>query len=331
MSATPSLAFVIQRAIRKAIRASATSLRQHLNCVRITEDALEVSDEWLELTCHTGELALRRCYLDRVARSPLAKRPCGYLKMMEAEILSASLLALLVTTSDLKAGHMPDCVAVEMLHFLFGIMSHRLTDHQAQCRFNSIFEDIVCAADSAYLSYATHTQNTVSHDSPNRRQQVAPKPGRFAKVRKYLKVVRELEEECAEPSLSRVRQTVSSICASVSQEVDKFMDPLPWTPAHAFSLPRHITLKPYLGANAPSPPSRNHRLVPRRRSQPLSQEEYASSYYAVCPEPRLPQCTSIQCYRLSAPAPGTNYTPPSPPPTFAPFGQNHSPVLTLAP
>ncbi|KAF8207108.1 hypothetical protein K438DRAFT_1931184 [Mycena galopus ATCC 62051] len=366
MSATPSLAFVIQRAIRKAIQASATSLRQHLNCVQITDYALEASDERLELTCHSGELALRQCYLDRVARSSLAKRPCGYLKTMEAEILSASTLALLVTASDLKAGHMPDCIAVQILYFMFGIMSHCLASHQIQSHFNNIFEAIICCADRAYVSHATQKTITLNGSSIRRQQVAAAKPGRVFHVRKYLKVLRELEEERAESSLNRVRQTVSNIYASVSQEVDEFMvyargfpqafmtgfnsalssatpqsptlkvvkdlrTPSPGPLRTPSRSPRHVTPKPYLRANAPSPPSRIHRIAPRRRSQPLSREEYAYSYYAVCSEPHLTQCTSIQCYRFCAPAPGTNYTPPSPPPAFAPFGQNRSLVFSLAP
>ncbi|KAF8207179.1 hypothetical protein K438DRAFT_1755872 [Mycena galopus ATCC 62051] len=360
-----------------------TAQRPIVNCFKIAKYALEASDESLELSCHAGELALHRCYFDRIARSPLAKRPCGYLKVrpspvvntewlanylqtMEADILSVSTLALLVTTSDLNTVPMPDRFAAQLLYLIFGIMSHHLPGHQVQCRFYTIFEAIIGAADSAYITQTENARKTVSHDSPNRRQQVSQKPERFSQVRNCLRVVRESEEELVESRLSRVRQTVSSICVSVSQEVDEFMvyarrfpqafmtgfnsalssaDPQPPTLKVVKDLrtpspgplrtpsrsPRHVTPKPYLRANAPSPPSRIHRIAPRRRSQPLSQEEYAYSYYAVCSEPHLTQCTSIQCYRFCAPAPGTNYTPPSPPPAFAPFGQNRSLVFSPAP
>ncbi|KAF8198343.1 hypothetical protein K438DRAFT_2016398 [Mycena galopus ATCC 62051] len=145
----------IQREIRKTIRASATSLRPIVNCFKIAKYALEASDESLELSCHAGELALHQCYFDRIARSPLAKRPCGYLKTMEADILSVSTLALLVTTTDLNTVPMPDRFAPQLLY------------HYA----------IIGAADSAYI---TQTEKIVSHDSPNWRQQVSQKPERFS-------------------------------------------------------------------------------------------------------------------------------------------------------
>ncbi|KAF8207241.1 hypothetical protein K438DRAFT_1755918 [Mycena galopus ATCC 62051] len=301
MSSTPGSAF-LQKSIRQTIKASATSLRQHLNCVRITEYALEASDESLELACHTGELALRRCLLDRVASSPLAKRPCGYLKMMEAEIFSASALALLVTMSDLNA---------------------------AATKYNAV---------------------SILFSRPSSARPTAPISHTRRLIRNCLRIVRESEKELVESRLSRVRQTVSTVCASVSQEVDEFMvyarrfpqafmtgfnsalssadpqpptlkvveDPSPGPLRTPSRSPSHINPKPYLRANAPSPPSRNHRLAPRRRSQPiLSSADPESSLLGVIRSPRTPSPRPIRTQRVTPrplmPKPYLRAGAPSPP------------------
>ncbi|KAF8146973.1 hypothetical protein K438DRAFT_1734378 [Mycena galopus ATCC 62051] len=173
MSTSP-LSKSLQLAIRKAVESS-THLLGHL--VDSSDNFVEASDLTLELAYHTGELALRQCFVEHLQGRLLPGQPRGYYKTLELHILGDQTLALLVKRSDLNMSDLSDRVAAETMYIIFGSLFNRIDRRPLQDTFDCLFQPIIASANAAYVAY-----NEKKANHPTKRRQVqAEESGRFIK------------------------------------------------------------------------------------------------------------------------------------------------------
>ncbi|KAF8146966.1 hypothetical protein K438DRAFT_1780421 [Mycena galopus ATCC 62051] len=149
MSTSP-LSKSLQLAIRKAVESS-THLLGHL--VDSSDNFVEASDLTLELAYHTGELALRQCFVEHLQGRLLPGQPRGYYKTLELHILGDQTLALLVKRSDLNMSDLSDRVAAETMYIIFGSLFNRIGRRPLQDTFDCLFQPIIASANAAYVAY----------------------------------------------------------------------------------------------------------------------------------------------------------------------------------